>query len=106
MTDLHVQALVYEVESDPIDDYSRASPSVAEFEGFRCELKDGVMRAEPEAHFADPEDTRLDLEPHLRRWETEAEIAGQSLRFRYRGPEVIDRQPMSSDILTARAALL
>lgn len=95
MSDFHVVALKYRLQ--PSDHISYAEPPSLVFENeiahFR--LEKGQLRCEMKLHVATSEEARALVEPVLRNWEMEVELARSrgELRFIYEDAEIIDRTP-------------
>ena len=95
MPDLHVVALIYRLQ--PSEHVSYAEPPLLLFENeiARFRLEEDRLRCELKVHVATSEEARGLIDPILRDWEVEVELAWSrgELRFIYQDAEIIDRTP-------------
>ena len=95
MPDFHVVALLYRLESSDHVSYAEPPPLVFENEVARFRLEKDQLRSELKLHIGTLEEARALVDPILRGWELEVELArgpGQ-MRFAYENAEIIDRAP-------------
>ena len=100
MNDPHVAALLYSIEHDSTVDYRKAPALDEEVDSFRVRVEDKKVRLELREHYA-TEDAALEAaEPYIRSWEMEAALLGLRGQFklRYRGSDVVDRNPPPTSI--------
>lgn len=95
MTDPHVVALIYRLKPSDHVSYAEPPPLVFENEIARFRLEKDQLRCEMKLHVATLEEGRALLDPILRDWEIEVELARSrgELRFSYENAEIIDRTP-------------
>jgi hypothetical protein len=95
MRDPHVERLHFEIGSAPHVSYDRPEPLSFDNHLGRFECLDGHLVVAPEAHFADPDDARVEVEPFLRAWEMDSDLDGNigAIRFEYVRADVVDRDP-------------
>ncbi len=95
MPDLHVVALIYRLQPSDHISYAEPPPRVFENEVARFRLEKDQLRCEMKLHVATSEEARALVDPILRDWEMEVELArGRGeLRFTYENAEIIDRTP-------------
>jgi hypothetical protein len=95
MSDLHVVALIYRLQLSDHVSYAEPTPLVFENEAARFRLEKDQLRCEMKLHVATLEEARAFVDPVLRNWEMEVELArGRGeLRFTYENAEIIDRTP-------------
>jgi hypothetical protein len=95
MPDLHVVALIYRLQPSDYISYAKPPPRVFENEIARFHLEKDQLRCEMKLHVATSEEARALVDPILRDWEMEVELArGRGeLRFTYENAEIIDRTP-------------
>ena len=95
MPDFHVVALLYRLESSDHVSYEEHPALVFENEVACFRLEKDQLRSELKLHVGTLEEARALVDPILRGWELEVELArgpGQ-MRFTYENAEVIDRTP-------------
>ena len=111
MSDFHVIGLLYRLQPGDHVSYPNPQPLAFENEVARFDLEKNQLRCEMKLHVATPEEARALVDPVLRDWEMEIELArGQGeLRFIYENAEITDRTPATpgtteGHVLEARAA--
>lgn len=95
MRDPHVERLHFEIGSEEGVSYENPAPLTFTNHLGQFVCRDGVLRVEPAAHFADESDARVVVEPFLRAWEIDADLNGNigTIRFSFLGADVVDRNP-------------
>jgi hypothetical protein len=95
MPDFHVVALLYRLEPSDGVSYAEPPPLVFENEIARFRLDKDQLRCEMKLHVDTLEKARALIDPVLRGWEMEVELARGpgELRFTYENAEIIDRMP-------------
>src|SRR5205823_1576310 len=95
MPDFHVVALIYRLQPSDRVSYAEPPPLVFENEIARFRLEKDQLRCELKVHVATLEEARALVDPILRDWEMETELARcpRELRFIYENAEIIDRTP-------------
>ncbi len=64
MNDPHVEKLYYRFVSEDSDDrFEKAQPLTTTLGSFDIELREGLLIASPQAHYADEESARATFEP-------------------------------------------
>src|SRR6266513_4379738 len=114
MPDFHVVALLYRLQPGDHVSYPDLPPLVFENEVARFGLEKNQLRCEMKLHVATSEEARALVDPPLRDWEMEIELARGpgELRFIYENAEIIDRTPAIPGVIrghvmvTAQDALL
>ena len=105
MPDFHVVALLYRLESSDHVSYAEPPPLVFENEVARFRLEKDQLRCELKLHVGTLEAARALVDPILRGWELEVELArgpGQ-MRFAYENAEIIDRAPPIPRVISGYA---
>jgi hypothetical protein len=95
MPDFHVVALIYRFKPSDHVSYAEPPPLVFENEIARFRLEKDQLRCELKMHVGTLEEARALVDPILRDWEMEVELARSrgELRFTYENAEIIDRTP-------------
>jgi hypothetical protein len=95
MRDPHVERLYFQIGSAEHVSYDRPEPLTFDNDLGRFECHDGRLVVAPEAHFTDPDDARVVVEPFLRGWEIDSDLDGNigTIRFKYLRADVVDRDP-------------
>lgn len=102
MADFHVVALLYRLESSDHVSYTEPPSLVFENEVARFHLEKDQLRSELKLHVGTLEEARALVDPILRGWELEVELArgpGQ-MRFTYENAEIIDRTPPTPGVIS------
>src|SRR5712691_2484754 len=101
MSDLHVVALIYRLQLSDHVSYAEPPPLVFENEIARFRLEKDQLRCELKMHVGTLEEARALIDPILRGWEMEVELArGRGeLRLGYENAEIIDRRPPTPGVI-------
>jgi hypothetical protein len=101
MSDPHVVALRYRLETDPSLTFANPPPCELETNEFTLRLADSVLTCMMKAHYASVDDARAVVEPVLRAWELKVALqrGKREMQFVFQAPEVIDRDPPPPDPL-------
>lgn len=95
MNDLHVVALLYQVNHDESINYRQAEQLIHEETNFLLEVKDNQARFEMKEHYATEKDARDSIENYIRNWESHACLERNSdcFRLEFEKAEIEDRNP-------------
>src|SRR5437588_6255361 len=95
MPDLHVVALIYRLQPCDHVSYAEPPPLIFQNETARFCLDKNQLRCEMKLDVATSEEARAFVDPILRDWQMEVELArGRGeMRFTYENAEIIDRTP-------------
>jgi len=95
MPDFHVVALKYRLQPSDHISYAEPPPLVFENDTARFHLENNQLRCEMKLHVATSEEARALVDPVVRNWEIEVELARSrgELRFTYENAEIVDRTP-------------
>jgi hypothetical protein len=100
MPDFHVVARKYRLQLSDHISYKEPRPLVFETEAARFQLENNQLRCEMKVHAATLQQARALIDPILRDWEIEVELARSpgELRFIYQEAEIVDRTPPTSSV--------
>jgi hypothetical protein len=101
MPDFHVVALLYRLQPGDHVSYPNPPPLAFENEVARFGLEKNQLRCEMKLHVATSEEARALIDPILRGWEMEVELARGpgEVRFGYENAEIIDRTPPTPGVI-------
>jgi hypothetical protein len=109
MNDPHVEQLRYAVRMEHprarmADD---AALEGVELGPFQCQIsQERTLIAVAQQHFASEDEARAVLEPHLRAWESYADLTVDfRLRFTFQAAKVVDRNPSAGQLAAGGKAL-
>src|SRR5947207_2175669 len=94
--DPHVRSLAYSLRSGEGVRYVDPLPLEFERHGISFRLAAGQLTCQMKTHFSNVEAARAVVEPILRAWELQSDVAGRpgEMRFRLAGADVEDRTPV------------
>lgn len=96
MSDPHVEALYYSADSECEGvEYRNPAPVEWDAEKAHYQLEEGKLTAWPKGHYATVEEAKEALLPELEAWQAYVDLTKEvdSLRFRYKDADIIDRAP-------------
>ncbi len=95
MRDPHVAALEYRLETRGALTFDHPPAITRETADYHLRLADGLLRVELKGHHASEQTAQSLVEPYLRAWEIEADLAfaGPAIVFSFLRAEVVDRDP-------------
>jgi hypothetical protein len=101
-----VEFLEYEIVALAEGDTLEAEHSTFELGGFNCEVEGTKLRAIPIREVATTPEAREQLEPHLRDWEAELDIACTlPVQFRFSGASVTHPEEHTEVVITSHLTL-
>jgi hypothetical protein len=95
MTDPHVVALRYRLETHPSLAFNHPRPLEYDTGEFTLQLADGILTCTMKTHYASADTARAVVDPLLRTWEIDTALreGRRAIWFAYEDAEGIDRKP-------------
>jgi hypothetical protein len=95
MSDPHVVALRYRLETDPSLIFDRPAPREDDTPAFALRLANGLLTCDMKAHFPSVAAAKAAVDPFLQAWELNTALreGRRALWFAYEDAELIDRHP-------------